>query len=96
MAARKRKGTKDKPWSEATREKIRASMLIKSLENHVFKGTSMKTTQVTAALGLLKKVLPDLSAAELRGELETRQAWIGPEPLTAEEWEEKHENKVKN
>lgn len=89
MAARKSKGTKDKPWSDATREKIKASMLIKSLYKHVVDGTEMKTTQVTAALGLLKKVLPDLTSTELSGKVEN-QAWIGPPPKTAEQWEEEH------
>ena len=90
MPARTRKGTKDKPWSEATREKIKASMLINSLENHVLKGSKMKSTQVTAALGLLKKVVPDLSATELSGKVETEQPWIGPKPLTEDDWQAKH------
>lgn len=89
MAARKKKGTKDKPWSDATREKIQASMLINALYNHTVKGTKMTSSQVTAGLGLLKKVLPDLTATELSGKVEA-QSWIGPRPKTAEEWEAEH------
>lgn len=64
MAARKNKGTKDKPWPEIVRERIRASMLEKSLTEHVLGQREMKPSQVQAGLGLLKKVLPDLTENE--------------------------------
>lgn len=77
MAARTKRIVHD----ENTRMKIKASQLIKRLEKHilaepekdadgdmVIKGL-MAQSQVTAALGLLKKVLPDLSAVELSGEV---------------------------
>ena len=56
------------------REKIRASQLINALEDHVLGGgkqdrSEMKQTQVTAALGLLKKCIPDLKSTEHEGEL---------------------------
>lgn len=50
------------------REKIRASQLVNALENHVLKNKKMESSQVTAALGLLKKCVPDLSSTELTGE----------------------------
>jgi len=37
---------------------------VKRLTNHVFGRAEMSRTQVTAALGLLKKSLPDLAAVE--------------------------------
>lgn len=46
------------------REKIRASQLVNRLENHVFGEIELDSTQVTAALGLLKKCVPDLRASE--------------------------------
>ena len=49
---------------EMVREKIRASQLINRLENHVFGDLDLSNTQVTAALGLLKKCVPDLKATE--------------------------------
>lgn len=50
------------------REKIRASQLINALQNHVLgKKLMIEPSQVTAALGLLKKCIPDLSATELSG-----------------------------
>lgn len=49
------------------RNKIRASQLVNRLENHVFGEIDLSSTQVTAALGLLKKCVPDLAATELTG-----------------------------
>ncbi len=67
MAARTRKGTKAKGWPEIVRKRIQASMLEKSLIQHVNGEREMKPSQVTAGLGLLKKVLPDLSTLEHTG-----------------------------
>ena len=55
------------------REKIRGSQLVNVLEDHVLVGgdKELKQSQVTAALGLLKKVVPDLTATALEGHLET-------------------------
>ena len=49
------------------REKIRASQLVNRLENHVLGDAKLEASQVTAALGLLKKCVPDLQATELTG-----------------------------
>lgn len=54
---------------ENTRAKIKASQLINRLTNHVLGKVDMKPTQVAAALGLLKKSVPDLSSVELSGNL---------------------------
>ncbi len=63
MAARK-----DSRLRTNHREAIRTAMLRKRLEDHVDGCTDrwplMDATQVTAALGLLKKTIPDLSAIE--------------------------------
>lgn len=61
MAARKRKGTKDQPWPEIVRERIRGAMLEKALMQHVLGKQDMKPSQVQAGLGLLRKILPDLT-----------------------------------
>lgn len=61
---------------EEMREKIRATLLIKRLEDHVFVSAKdgdlaenlMTDGQVRAALGLLGKVLPNVS--ETKGEIE--------------------------
>lgn len=65
MAARTRKGTKDNPWAESTRLKIQASNVVNELIKHVLNKRKMTNTQVAAALGLLKKILPDLQKTEL-------------------------------
>ena len=58
---------------DSIREKIRASQLINALEDHVLKTgkqkRDMSATQVTAALGLLRKCVPDLTSTEHSGEL---------------------------
>lgn len=56
MAARLRPRHQDE-----IREKIRASQLVNRLEDHVLGDLDLKPTQVTAALGLLKKCVPDMS-----------------------------------
>lgn len=45
----------------------------------------MSASQVTAALGLLKKTIPDLSSVEHSGEIQHRD--VSDQPLTAEQWE---------
>jgi hypothetical protein len=54
--------------SEAHRVKIQNSNILNSLIEHVEGKREMSATQVSAGLGLLKKVLPDLSSVELSGE----------------------------
>jgi hypothetical protein len=56
---------------ERTREKIRTSQLINRLNSLVsgeIDPASMPPHAVTAALGLLKKVLPDLQATTISGD----------------------------
>jgi hypothetical protein len=47
------------------REKIKATLIIKKLEGHILNDNELKPSQVNAALGLLKKVVPDLTSMEL-------------------------------
>lgn len=65
MAARTRRVFHD----DETRKKIQASQLVNRLRDHALGEVDMTPTQVTAALGLLKKALPDLQATELSGEI---------------------------
>ena len=53
--------------SDMVRDKIRASQLVNRLEDHVLGEVEMSSTQVSAALGLLKKCVPDLSAEQITG-----------------------------
>ena len=64
MAARKYKGTKNDPWPQQTRDKIQTSMLVNRLQMHIHGEVDMKPTQVQAALGLLRKTIPDISESK--------------------------------
>lgn len=68
MAARSRKQFHD----DETRRKIQSSQLINRLQDHIFNGTEMSKTQVSAALGLLKKTIPDLQSVDLSGDVTVR------------------------
>ncbi len=68
---------------EMVREKIRASQLVNRLEDHVLGEVEMTATQVTAALGLLKKCVPDLQAMQVAGDpdgapVSMSVTWIPP------------------
>jgi hypothetical protein len=64
---------------EQTRLKIKTSQLINRLNALVAGEVEMPPHAVTAALGLLRKVLPDLSAQELTGDVTNYVARL-PEP----------------
>lgn len=65
MAARK-----DSRLKTQHREAIKTSMILNRLTDHIDDKAELSATQVTAALGLLKKTLPDLKATEHSGEIE--------------------------
>lgn len=54
--------------SEEHRDKIRNSNILSALISHVTDGKEMSPSQVTAGLGLLKKVLPDMQAITHSGD----------------------------
>ena len=51
------------------RVKIQNSNILNALIGHAEGDREMSPTQISAALGLLKKVLPDLSAVTIDGEM---------------------------
>ena len=55
--------------SDEHRVKIQNSNILNSLIEHVEGKREMSATQVSAGLGLLKKVLPDLSSVEMSAEV---------------------------
>ncbi len=63
MAARIRKLSID----DRTKLRIQTSQIVNRLENHIFGEIKMEPSAVTAALGLLKKRLPDLAATTFEG-----------------------------
>ena len=68
------------------RDKIKVSNLINYLQEHAQGKREMTATQVTAALILLRKTMPDLAAIEHSGEVKQVFA-VSPELPTMEEWE---------
>lgn len=54
---------------EEARSKIQTTHIAKRLTDHVLGKVDMTSTQVTAALGLLRKVIPDLAAHQHSGEV---------------------------
>lgn len=52
------------------RDKIKNSNILNALIEHVSGTREMSATQVSAGLGLLKKVMPDVSAVTISGDEE--------------------------
>jgi hypothetical protein len=73
------------------RVKIQNSNILNALIEHIEGHRKMSATQVAAGLGLLRKVLPDLSAAENKTEVTHRfVARIPEKAQTAETWQQQH------
>jgi len=51
--------------SDEHRSKIKAAQILNALQEHVLDKRKMGATQVAAGLGLLRKVMPDLSSEDL-------------------------------
>jgi hypothetical protein len=59
------------------RVKIQNSNILNALIEHATGKREMAATQVTAGLGLLKKVMPDLSAVEMKADVSlTHEQWL--------------------
>lgn len=65
-APRRKKPAKTAKPRKTPRDRINAHALIEALEQHVLGEKEMTSTQVSAALALLKKTLPDISEAARR------------------------------
>lgn len=74
--------------SELVRGRIRTAMLLNRLTGFVLGRIEMQPHQVTAALGLLKKTVPDLQAIEHSGTIIEEVHMVSAEPLTEEQWAE--------
>ena len=69
-----------------TRARIQTTQLINRLQMFINSKVELQPAQVTAALGLLRKTIPDLAAIEHSGEVKQTFA-VSPELPTMEEWE---------
>jgi hypothetical protein len=62
-------------WTpDKVRQRIQTTMIVKRLEDHILGDAEMSKTQVAAAMGLLRKTLPDLCSVEHSGQLNVRRA----------------------
>ena len=87
MAPRTRKVYQDADTIERIRGAIQTSQLVKRLTDHVNGTVELNKSQVSAALGLLKKTLPDLTSVEHSGEIATPTvARVPTQPTDMEAW----------
>lgn len=54
--------------AKSVREHIQTTQIVKRLQNHIDGEVELKPSQVSAALGLLRKTIPDLARTEVTGE----------------------------
>jgi DNA mismatch repair protein MutH len=77
--------------SDEHRVKIQNSNVLRALIDHVEGKREMSATQVTAGLGLLRKVLPDLASVEHSGGVETTFVALVPDIAdNSETWQRAH------
>jgi hypothetical protein len=77
--------------SDAHRVKIQNSNILNALIEHIEGIREMSATQVSAGLGLLRKVLPDLSQAEIKSEVVHRYVARLPEKVkSVDQWQKQH------
>lgn len=73
------------------RAKIQTDSIVQRLTRYINGEITMEASAVTAALGLLKKVLPDLSASENKTEFVHRYVARIPEKAkSADQWQQQH------
>ena len=89
---------KNTAHSELVRSRIRSSQLVNRLQGFVLGKKDAKTKrkidmsphQVAAALGLLKKTIPDIQSIEHLGEVAVRHHIVSADPLTEEQWQQQY------
>jgi hypothetical protein len=87
MAARTNKIRHD----DETRAKIQAGNIINRLHKLIMGEIDMAPHAVSAALGLLRKKLPDLASVEHSGEITKNYVALMPQKTaTIEEWQKQH------
>lgn len=61
------RASKSPAYAQAVRDRIKAGGILFCLHEHIVGKREMSPSQVTAALGLLRKVVPDKSETKLDG-----------------------------
>ncbi len=97
-AKRKRLGGSiDMAWENDVRLKIQGSKVVNRLIEFVNGNVVLEPAQVTAGLGLLRKVLPDLSQSENKTEVTHR--YVARVPMVSTdltEWQKQHADPLNN
>jgi hypothetical protein len=76
---------------EEHRTKIANSKILNRLIDHVMGEVEMTSTQVTAAIALMRKVMPDLSSTDINADVVHHMVARMPvEPASVEEWEKRY------
>lgn len=90
-AKRKAAGSIDVSWENTVRHKIRTSQILNRLISYIKGEITLESGQVTAALGLLRKALPDLATVEHKGEVSLHYVAEMPKPIESlTEWEKNY------
>ena len=78
-------------YAEKVRARIKAGGILDLLQKHISGKRKMEQSQVAAALGLLRKVVPDVSAVEHSGEVtQNHVARIPAVQQNSEQWQQQH------
>lgn len=78
-------------YAEKVRARIRAGGIARRLEDHVLGKIQMSSSQVQAALGLLRKVVPDLASVDHQGQVEHHYVARIPDIATSvSEWKQQY------
>ena len=78
-----------------TRAKIQTTQLVNRLTAHVLGEVEMVPSQVTAALGLLRKSMPDLASVDMKSEVTVANVMRAPSPAaTASDWSDQFAPRV--
>jgi hypothetical protein len=72
------------------RGKIQNSSILSALIEHAEGRREMSASQVSAGLGLLRKVLPDLGSVESTVHADQTVRVLSSTPMTEEEWERQY------
>jgi hypothetical protein len=82
---KRQSGSIDMAWEERTRQKIQSSQVVSRLISFVNGELELAPHQVTAAIALMRKCLPDLTASEVKGDIVHKFAVV-PEVMEKERW----------
>lgn len=77
-------------YAEIVRARVKAGGIVKVLQEHIVGKREMSASQVTAALGLLRKTVPDLASSEINLNGNVTHRTVSSEPLTPEQWEREY------